>query len=279
MAANNATLFHRIRFVAPDAAVIIDFADGTSVFIVRDIEMDRARKGVRADEVCCAADFEPQGGLSGDRDTALAQATAECLRRAGETSVTVDRTLPYLYAHFILQAGIEIEYSEDLGVLERRTKDPGEIEHLRHAQKITGEAMTFACRTIANAKPDAERDSPSRRRRADLRTGPVHDHGVPGRTEFLQRARFDRGDGSPRRRLPSFRRGTAEGGSAGDRRYLSDGQRDALPWRHDAHRRLRRAVGGSCSRCTPPCARRRQPVAPRSSRERPARRSILPRLR
>ena len=67
-------LFHRIRFIAPDAAVIIDFGNGRSVFIVRDIEMDRARETVRADQVCCAADFEPEGGLSGDRDTALAQA-------------------------------------------------------------------------------------------------------------------------------------------------------------------------------------------------------------
>ncbi len=153
-AANNATLFHRVRFLAPDAAVIVDFADETSIFIVRDIEMDRARKEVRADRICCAADFEPEGGLSGDRDTALAQATAECLRRAGEHSVTVGRTLPYLYAHFILQAGIGIEYSENLGFEERRIKRPGEIEHLRHAQKITGDAMTYACRLISKATPD-----------------------------------------------------------------------------------------------------------------------------
>lgn len=156
IAANNATLFHRIQFLAPDSSVIVDFADGTSVYIVRDIEMDRARKAVRADRVSCAADFEPVGGLSGDRDTALAQATAECLRRAEETSITVDRTLPYLYAHFILQAGIAIEYSEAFGVGERRTKNSEEIEHLRHAQKVTGEAMTFACRTIANAQPDRD---------------------------------------------------------------------------------------------------------------------------
>jgi Xaa-Pro aminopeptidase len=118
--------------------------------------MDRARKNGRADRVCCAADFEPKGGLSGDRDTALAQAAAECLRRAGETSVTVDRTLPYLYAHFILRAGIEIAYSEHLGVEERRIKKPEEIEHLRHAQRITGEAISFACRTIAKATPDGD---------------------------------------------------------------------------------------------------------------------------
>lgn len=152
----NASLYHRVRFLAPDASAIIDFADGKSVYLVREIEMDRARAVVRADRVCCAADFMPEGGLSGDRDTALAQATAECLRQAGETHVTVDRTLPYLYAHFIQDAGITIEYSAELGVLNRRAKDPEEIEHLRRAQQVTGEAITYACRTIARAKPDRD---------------------------------------------------------------------------------------------------------------------------
>lgn len=150
----NATLFHRIRFKVSDSSVIIDFADGTSTYIVRDIEMGRAKKAVRADRITCAADFTPEGGLSGDRDTALAQAAAECLRKAGETSVTVDRSLPYLYAHYIQEAGITVNYSEDFGVHERRIKDAEEIEHLRYAQKVTGEAMTFACRTIAHATAD-----------------------------------------------------------------------------------------------------------------------------
>ena len=155
-AATNATLFHRVRFLAPDASVIIDFADGTSVFLVRDLELDRARRAVDAGRICCAADFTPPGGLSADRDTALAQAAAECLRRAAATSVTVDRTLPYLYAHHILQAGIAIEYSEDFGVEERRIKSSEEVEQLRHAQAITGEAVVFACRTIANAEPNQD---------------------------------------------------------------------------------------------------------------------------
>ena len=153
---HDASLFHRTQFLVGDSVVIIDFADGTSLFMVRDIEMDRARQAGAADRVCCAADYEPEGGLSGDRDTALAQATAECLRRSGETSITVSRSLPYLYAHFIQEAGIAIEYSEDFGVKERRIKNEKEIEHLRHAQKVTGEAMTFACRTIANATPGEE---------------------------------------------------------------------------------------------------------------------------
>lgn len=154
IAANNATLFQRVRFLAPDASAIVNFSNGESVFIVRDLEIERARVEARADTVCCPSDYEPASGLSADRDTALAQATAECLRRAGETSVVVDRTLPYLFAHFILEAGIQIEYSADLGVKQRRVKSPDEIEHLRRAQEVTGEAVTFACRTIANATPD-----------------------------------------------------------------------------------------------------------------------------
>lgn len=152
----NATLFHRCRFLVGDSSVAIDFADGTSTYLVRDIEMGRARKAVRTDRIACAADFTPEGGLSGDRDTALAQATAECLRQAGQTTITVDRSLPYLYAHFIQEAGITINYSADFGVLDRRIKDAEEIEHLRLAQKVTGEAMTHACRTIAKATPDSD---------------------------------------------------------------------------------------------------------------------------
>ena len=153
IASRNATLYHRVRFLVPDSTVIIDFADGNSVFLVRDIEMDRARQEVPADRVCCAADFKPNRGLSADRDTALAQAAAECVRLAGETTITIDRTLPYLYAHHFQKAGIRLVYSEKLGVLERRSKTAKEIDHLRHAQTITAEAMTYACRTIASAIP------------------------------------------------------------------------------------------------------------------------------
>ncbi len=45
-----------------------------SVLILRDIEMERARQSARVDRVACPADFTPPGGLSGDRETANAQA-------------------------------------------------------------------------------------------------------------------------------------------------------------------------------------------------------------
>jgi Xaa-Pro aminopeptidase len=154
---SNMTLYHRIRFSVGDSAAWIgNFGGaGESLLLVRDIEMERARQHARADRVACAADFVPEGGLSGDRDTALAQATAECLRRAGANVVVTDRTLPFLFAWQLQQAGMEVQYDADLGVLQRRVKDGEEIVALTKAQTVTMEAMQMACSWIATASADA----------------------------------------------------------------------------------------------------------------------------
>jgi Xaa-Pro aminopeptidase len=155
--ATNKSLFHAVRFNVGDPAACIDFLrDGQAphrVFICRDIEMDRARRQARADAVACPRDFEPHGGLSGDRETATAQAVAECLRRQGIDRVEADRTLPLIYAEHVRRAGIAVEYDPQLGVMSRRTKDAQEVEWLAAAQRATEDAMRMACETVARAVP------------------------------------------------------------------------------------------------------------------------------
>lgn len=159
----NNTLYHRIRFAVGDSAVWFgglpgggDPDGGGSLLIVRDIEVPRAQETARADAVACAADFEPSGGLSGDRDTALAQAAAECLRRRGVASVTADRSLPFIFAHHLREAGIELVYDAEFGVRERRVKSDEEIDALRRAQETTMDAMRMACELIARSDADAD---------------------------------------------------------------------------------------------------------------------------
>jgi len=151
----NSILYHRIRFLVGDPAAIITQGapdQPKRTLIIRDIEMARARKHARADEVFCPADFTPDGGLSGDRETATAQATAECLRRMGVTNVRSDRSLPLIFADHVGRAGIGVTYDPDLGVLDRRVKDEQEIQWLREAQAITEDAMRMACETVARAQ-------------------------------------------------------------------------------------------------------------------------------
>ena len=155
----NATLYRTIRFSVGDPVVYIELPDATggkkSLLILRDIEMGRARRHARADSVACPADFTPEAGLSGDRETATAQAAAECLRRAGVTSVVGDRTLPLIFAEMIRRAGIAVECDTELGVAQRRSKDEQELAWIREAQKVTEGAMEMACRLIASSPANA----------------------------------------------------------------------------------------------------------------------------
>ena len=154
--ASNNTLYRAIRFLAGDPAALIVRDDGSRMLLIRDIEMDRARAEARADVVHCPADFTPEGGLSGDRETATAQALAESLRRDGVTSVRADRTLSLSFVHELQEAGIAIDYDSDLGVLDRRSKDAEEVAALREAQAETQRAIEKACRTISQCTANAE---------------------------------------------------------------------------------------------------------------------------
>ncbi len=154
--ATNLWFYRQIRFLVGDPAALISIPGQGSTLILRDIEMDRARRHARADRIASPRDFAPSGGLSGDRETATAQAAAECLNRAGVHQVTTDRTLPMLYTHILGKAGIEVRCDPERGVLERRAKDEQEVEFLRQAQRITEQAVEHACRMVASAR--AEKD-------------------------------------------------------------------------------------------------------------------------
>jgi len=148
----NKAVFHRIRFDAHDPASIIVTPNGVRRLVLRDVEVMRAKKLAKADEVFCYEDFEPAGGLSGDREIRAAQATAECLRKMGVAQVTVDRSMSALVIDEIEDAGIEVLLDRQLGVRDRRSKDAEEIAALRAATKITESAIRMACETIARAE-------------------------------------------------------------------------------------------------------------------------------
>jgi len=155
----NHSLYWQIRFLVGDPAAWLELpseAGRETLLILRDIEMDRARAGARADRVSCPADFAPQDGLSGDRETATAQAAAECLIRRGIGKVVADRTLPLIFADELQRRGIAVDCDREMAVAGRRAKDEQEVAWLREAQQTTEDAMRMACETIATA--DAQRD-------------------------------------------------------------------------------------------------------------------------
>jgi Xaa-Pro aminopeptidase len=155
--ASNNWLYHQLRFLVGDPTALIELPSGQRLFILRDIEMHRAKQHARADLIHCPADFTPKGGLSGDRETATAQSLAECLVQNGIEQVVSDRTLPLLFAHEMETRGIKVVCDGDLGVLQRRSKDDQEIGWLREAQKTTEGAIELACQMIGRADVHEEK--------------------------------------------------------------------------------------------------------------------------
>ncbi|MEM7146051.1 MAG: Xaa-Pro peptidase family protein [Verrucomicrobiota bacterium] len=156
----NSALFWKVQFSAGDPLAFLEVPGGEgkvrTVCIVRDVELDRAREKVRADEVCVPADYEPESGFSADREVGMAQAAAECLRRHGVSTVTADRTLPLSFATVLGEAGIKVVCDLEMGVMERRRKSAWEIEKLRYSQEVTEGAIRLACEMIARAEADRE---------------------------------------------------------------------------------------------------------------------------
>ena len=157
--ATNLSLYHRIRFLVGDPTAFIELptANGhrETTLILRDIEMKRARQKARVDHVACPADFAPADGLSGDRETATAQAAAELIRRTSLQQVVTDRSLPIIYAHHLQQLGLDVKCHLQMGVQERRAKDEQEVEWLQEAQQATEGAMRMACELVANSQASA----------------------------------------------------------------------------------------------------------------------------
>ena len=165
------TLYHRIRFSVGDPAALVE-TESDSTLILRDLEMDRARKKARTQQVHCPADLAPAEGLSGDRETATAQALAEFLSRKGIEEVEADRSFPLIFAHELQQRGISLRYNPELGIRERRAKDAQEVQWLRKAQKAAAKAVLQACQRVAKAEAAAD--------------GILQDSGKPLTSERLQ---------------------------------------------------------------------------------------------
>lgn len=152
--AHNPWLLHVAPFPVGDAAAFLELPGKGTAFMVRDIEAARARKAEIADRVVVPQEFAPDGGLPSDRDIATAMATAEFVRREGVREIWADRSLPFLFAHYLREAGVEVRCDPEMGVRRRRMKSPREIDALRTAQRRTEEVVQRACRLIAGAEPD-----------------------------------------------------------------------------------------------------------------------------
>ena len=152
----NMTLYHRVRFSAGDPAAFVILEDqarnhSERVFIVRDIEVDRAKEHALADRVFAPKDLVEASKLSADREVGTAQAIAALLQQHKLTSITIERSSPVIYQHTIDSLGIRCLCDPNWASDARRRKTTDELAYLKKAQQVTESVMRKACELVAQA--------------------------------------------------------------------------------------------------------------------------------
>jgi Xaa-Pro aminopeptidase len=146
-----ADLYYATRFVAPDPFVYLR-ADGRSLILASDLEIDRARRQARVDEVWPLRRYEERARGRGVASPGLVEATAEVLRELGVDAVVVPATFPLAYADGLRARGWVVSSRPDPFFAARTRKTPEEVAHIAETQRRTEAALEEAIQAIREAE-------------------------------------------------------------------------------------------------------------------------------
>ncbi len=166
----SADLYYATGFLAPDPFVYVQ-ADGRSLILATDLEIDRAKRQARVDEVWPLRRYEERARERGAASPSLLEATAEVLRELGVDAVTVPATFPLAYADGLRARGWAVASRPDPFFEARTRKTAAEVAHIAETQRRTEAALEEAIAAI---------------REAEVREGVLTRGGVPLTSEAIK---------------------------------------------------------------------------------------------
>jgi len=166
----NADLYYATRFLAPDPFVYLQ-VDGRSLILASDLEIDRARREARVDEVWPLRRYEERARARGAATPGMVEAAAEALRELGVASLVVPATFPLAHADVLRARGWAVQARPDPFFAARARKTPEEVAHITETQRRTEAALGEAIQMI---------------REAEVRDGVLYRGGAPLTSEALR---------------------------------------------------------------------------------------------
>lgn len=166
----SADLFYATGFLAPDPFVYLR-ADGRSVILASDLEIDRAKRQARVDEVWPLRRYEDRARARGVAQPGLVESAAEALRELGVGGVVVPSTFPVAHADALRARGWAVTPHPDPFFEGRLRKGPQEVQHIVETQRRTETALGEAIAAI---------------REAEVRDGVLHREGEPLTSEAIK---------------------------------------------------------------------------------------------
>jgi Xaa-Pro aminopeptidase len=148
---SSADLYYATAFLAPDPFVYVQL-NGRSLILASDLEVDRARRQARVDEVWPLRRYEERARERGAAGAGMIEAAAEALRELGVGGVTVPATFPLAHADSLRARGWAVRPRADPFFEARTRKTPEEVGHIRETQRRTETALGEAMQAIREAE-------------------------------------------------------------------------------------------------------------------------------
>lgn len=145
-------MLYATRFFVPDPFIFLE-QNGKRTIVLSDLEIDRARKQAKADEIVSFSQIEREVQGKQKMTPPFEKVMSHFLRKRGVRSAVVPANFPVGYAEQLAAQKIRVRATNGLFWPEREAKSKDELRLMRRALAITEKGLARAMEVLRASKP------------------------------------------------------------------------------------------------------------------------------
>jgi Xaa-Pro aminopeptidase len=144
-------MLYATKFFVPDPFIFLE-QNGKRTIVLSDLEIDRARKQAKADEIVSFSRVERELQGSQKKTPPFEKVMSHFLRKRGVRSAVVPANFPLAYAEELATQKIRVRATNGLFWPNREAKSDEELRQMRRALSITEKGLARAMEVLAASK-------------------------------------------------------------------------------------------------------------------------------
>lgn len=146
----DANLYYVTKFLAPDPFIFIEI-DGTTMLVMSDLEVDRARSTATVNTVLSYSKYEKNAKANGITAPRLVDIVHLILQEHDVTQILVPGNFGFRHARDLQELGYVFETKDEPFYAQRLLKSDAEVQAIEAAQRATEDALEIALHVIREA--------------------------------------------------------------------------------------------------------------------------------
>jgi Xaa-Pro aminopeptidase len=145
-------MLYATKFFVPDPFIFLE-QNGKRTIVLSDLEIDRARKQAKADEIVSFSQVEREVQGTQKKAPPFEKVMSHFLRKRGVRFAVVPANFPLGYAEELATQKIRVRAANGLFWPEREAKSEDELQLMRRALTITEKGLARGMEVLAASKP------------------------------------------------------------------------------------------------------------------------------